>query len=619
MLLTQAIQDPAGQMAQNLQDLGLGELLTDNELQVIGGQQRLKNPFEIRAIGLNFDRDGSFRQLLRDSGFISNVNGVERIMGIAVGDEESASFLEYGRPGQRLTENQIAALKSLINNEILQGNTIIDTITNPESMAEKIAKLTKRHKSFSSPRQVSMAGRGLGDFLGVPSNQPLIEGAFRDTIHLFQPQAELLAARFGIDEALVSSVIQGPRFYQGADLMGESRSLIDYAMGEITPTEEADIRNLVQTAFANVSADSSNLTKEGVVDEFKSLVKNSTLPDELKNRVQNSLKQTEISVDGEFVINRVNLERSMTGWAETVNNVENDMRVGGVDSISTERYQDYLDAKAMLDTVAERTGTTRRTGGGMDDVYALRDDIDQIGFSGRVMYFDPRSGEKRFIKGRMRVRDLGSKISIATPDIMIKSEAGMEEFINFDIVSGTAGKTAARAPDIQTLLFHSDEFFDTVGGERTLPQVTLSYGQELTDELQQLQMSGIIPGKVKQRMLQDLRESGTAKFMRTFEPHKVSSKEKNREMVRRLNDAILTGNLTDPEVIGALSNYYRNEMFDQKSTRTLTDTGRKASRMLRIPKTPDYMAFDVSSEMSALQFEDSPRLLSGQRRFPRHT
>jgi len=606
-------------MAQNLQDLGLGELLADNELEVINGQQRLKNPFEIRAIGLNFDREGSFRQLLRDSGFISDVNGVERIMGIAVGDEESASFLEYGRPGQRLTENQIAALKSLINNEILQGNTIIDTITNPESMAEKIAKLTKRHKSFSSPRQVSMAGRGLGDFLGVPSDQPFIQGAFRDTIHLFQPQAELFAARFGIDQALVSSVIQGPRFYQGADLMGESQSLIDYAMGQITPTEEADIRNLVQTAFANVSADSANTTKEGVIDEFKSLVKNSTLPDELKNRVQNSLKQTEISVDGEFVINRVNLERSMMGWTKTVNNVENDMRVGGVDSISTERYQDYLDAKAMLDTVAERTGSAKRAGGGMDDVYALRDDIDQIGFSGRVMYFDPRSGEKRFIKGRMRVRDLGPKISIATPDIMIKSEAGMEEFINFDIVSGTGGKTAARAPDIQTLLFHSDEFFDTVGGERTLPQVTLSYGQELTDELQQLQMSGIIPGKVKQRMMQDLRESGTAKFMRTFEPHKVSSKEKNREMVRRLNDAILTGNLTDPEVIGAISNYYRNEMFDQKSTRTLTDTGRKASRMLRIPKTPDYMAFDVSSEMSALQFEDSPRLLSGRRRFPRHT
>lgn len=85
-------------------------------------------------------------------------------------------------------------------------------------------------------------------------------------------------------------------------------------------------------------------------------------------------------------------------------------------------------------------------------------------------------------------------------------------------------------------------------------------------------------------------------------------------MVRRLNDAILTGNLTDPEVIGALSNYYRNELYDQKTTRYITDTGRAGWGSLRIPKTPDYMAFDVSSEMSALQGAEVPLLLSGRTR-----
>lgn len=210
-LLEEAIQNPAGQMAQNLQDLGLGSLLDDTELTTINGRQRLKNPFEIRALGLNFDRDGSTRDKLRQSGFISEIDGVERIMGIAVGDEESASFLEYGRPGQRLTENQIATLKSLMGNEVIQGSVVAGNIADSVDMAEKIAKLTKRHKSFSSPRQVSVAGRGIAEFLGIPSNQPFDQGMFSNSIHLFQPQAELLAARFGISDSIVSNVLDGPR------------------------------------------------------------------------------------------------------------------------------------------------------------------------------------------------------------------------------------------------------------------------------------------------------------------------------------------------------------------------------------------------------------------------
>lgn len=609
MLLTQAVQDPGGQLANNLRDLGLGSLLDDTEMETIGGQQRLKNPFEIRALGLNFDREGSLRQKLRQSGFISEVDGVERIMGIAVGDEDSVSFLEYGRTGQRLTENQIAALKSLMGNEIIQGSIVAKNIAESVDMAEKIAKLTKRHKSFSSPRQVSIAGRGLADFLGIASNQPFDEGMFASSIHLFQPQAELLAARFNINDAIVSNVLQGPRFYDGVDLNEEARSLIDYAMGGINPGEEATLRTLVEQAFSSTASGGS------VVGTFESLVKdeviNGNISSQGAKRIENALKQMEISVDGEFVMNRANMEQNIRGWAETVNNVKEDMRTGGIDSISPERYQDYLDAQMMLSTVAEDTGTIRRGGGRIDTRYEMRSDIDKIGFSGRVMYHDPDSGEKRFIKGRMRIRDLPSNISIATPDIMIKKEAGMEEFINFDIVSGSGPKPRATAPDIQTILFHRDEFFDVTGQQVSLPQATLSYGEGLVDELREIQMTGIIPGKAKQRMLQDLEESGISRFMRTFEPHKVASKEKNREMVRRLNDAILTGNLTDPEVISHLSNYYRNELYDQKTSRILTDMGRTGMGTLRIPKTPDYMAFDVAAETAAMQFDESPRLLSG--------
>lgn len=407
--------------------------------------------------------------------------------------------------------------------------------------------------------------------------------------------------------------------------MEESRSLIDYAFGNnldevFDGTMDSAYRVQNNSIFRSLVEEAFNSTSPGgsVVKRLESLVEDQVTAGNISpgiaRQIENALKQMETSVDGEFVMNRVNLEGSIQGWARTVNNVQNDMRVGGIDSIAPERYQNYLDAQAMLSTVAEQTGTVRRGGGRRDAVYELRGDIDKIGFSGRVMYHDPVSGEKRFIKGRMRVRDLPGGIAIATPDIMIKKEAGMEEFINFDIVSGSSGKPRATAPDIQTLLFHRDEFFDTAGGDVTLPQTTLTYGQDVVAELQSIQASGIMPGKVKERMLQDLRESGMTKFMRTFEPHKVSSKEKNREMVRRLNDAILTGNLTDPEVIGALSNYYRNELYDQKTTRYLTDTGRAGMGTLRIPKTPDYMAFDVSSEISALQGEQGPLLLSGRTR-----
>jgi len=394
-------------------------------------------------------------------------------------------------------------------------------------------------------------------------------------------------------------------------------------MGGMSISEEATVRTLVEDAFTAIINEQTSPNKQyqgSVVAAFESLLQGQVTAGNISDpqalRIKNALKQMETSVDGEFVMNRVNLANNVRGWADTVNNVEDAMRRNGVDSIHPETYQQYLDAQAMLSTVAEQTGTvfnprriTRR-----EAVYELRGDLDRIGFSGRVMYYDPSSGEKKFIKGRMRVRDLPGGIAIAAPDIMIKKETKMEEFINFDIVSGSSAKPRATAPDIQTLLFHRDEFFDTAGGDVTLPQTTLTYGQDLVAELQSIQTSGIMPGKVKERMLQDLRESGLSKFMRTFEPHKASSKEKNREMVRRLNDAILTGNLTDPEVIGALSNYYRNELYDQKVTRYITDTGRAGMGSLRVPKTPDYMPFDISSEMSALQGKNVPRLLSGRTR-----
>lgn len=86
-------------------------------------------------------------------------------------------------------------------------------------------------------------------------------------------------------------------------------------------------------------------------------------------------------------------------------------------------------------------------------------------------------------------------------------------------------------------------------------------------------------------------------------------------MARRLHNAILGGNITDPEAIGELANYYRDAIYDEKTTSGTTLSGRFSDQLRqRLPKTPDYMAFDVSAEIPAMRAFDAPLLLSGRGR-----
>lgn len=115
--------------------------------------------------------------------------------------------------------------------------------------------------------------------------------------------------------------------------------------------------------------------------------------------------------------------------------------------------------------------------------------------------------------------------------------------------------------------------------------------------------------------MQDMSESGLSQFNRVFDPQKASSKVKNQEMARRLHNAILSGNITDPEVISELTNYYRNAIFDEKTVTGVNESGRISNFLkMRIPKTPDYMSFDVSAEIPAMRGFDAPLLLSGRGR-----
>ena len=501
--IIRGLQDPNGEEANALRRVGLGSLLDRSELFYENGNPRLRGAFEIRALRTSYELGTDPREKLRSlnmikysnpvTGEVFNEEGdglVETLMGLAVGDEEGFSFLEYGLPGQRLTEHQIATLKTLVGDEVLNVGTLVRKLGDEGGLEDIIGKLTKRQKSFTSPRQVSIAGQGIGDFLfgNAPqasqfTAQPEL---FGQSIHIFNPRAELLAARFGVDDALVGQIVGNFRFYEGANISQEAASLFDYTTGQLTTNQQNTLGQLAQQAFQEAADQNTD-----PVAVFEGLVNNSNLSQSLKNKVNASLKNMEISVDGEFVMNRVNLENSVNQWAQTVANVQNEInnRPAGMsveefmETYDHSRIQNFLDAKQMLETVGQEV----RDEDGIVTGYTLRSDIDKIGFSGRIMYID-ENGQKRFIKGRMRVGELPAGISVATPDIMIKKETAAEQFINFDIVSGT-GKKAASAPDIQTLLFHRQEFYDIDPNTLmpSLPQTTLSYGASMMDELQEIQ------------------------------------------------------------------------------------------------------------------------------------
>jgi hypothetical protein len=268
----------------------------------------------------------------------------------------------------------------------------------------------------------------------------------------------------------------------------------------------------------------------------------------------------------------------------------------------------YLSLRQMLRTVGQEV--TDKTGKVIG--HRLKDDIESYDFSPRVGFHNT-AGERKLIKGRGYISDdLPDDVGVLTPDIMIKTETGFEEFINFDITGGGKRPPDAIAPDFQMAVFHSGEFLETApDGSRVVPAMTRRYQQELQAELEQITRTGIIPANVRQRLIQDMESTSVDEFMAIYQPHKIGSKEKNKEMVRKINNAILENNVTDVDTISALSNYYRNQMFSQKTT----GQGIK-QRTVRIPNMPDLQRYNIESEASRLSGQPGEaRMLTGSRGF----
>jgi ribosomal protein S17E len=142
-------------------------------------------------------------------------------------------------------------------------------------------------------------------------------------------------------------------------------------------------------------------------------------------------------------------------------------------------------------------------------------------------------------------------------------------------------------------------------GRAALPNTTRAYISSLQDEMQEIFRTGHVPKHVREKILSNIEETHDEVFKLTFGKHKRSVTEMQREQAKRLNNALLSGNTSDPEVVNMITNYYRREMFSQKTS----GTGRGA-KTVRILKTPDLFRFDIEAEIPSLQGQNEPILLT---------
>jgi hypothetical protein len=329
----------------------------------------------------------------------------------------------------------------------------------------------------------------------------------------------------------------------------------------------------------------------------------------------------EVSVDGVFVVNKNHLEKYIIGDRDARGNIaryKSGPRRGRMSSDSLLQtyegfYMRYLEEGESMDTAAQQQMRDLRA---QIEAFATLDEREFTRADGtRGVRLDARmrdieslnarigvgEGPFAFLKGRGRiVEDLPDDVSIVIPDVMVKKETGFQEFLNFDVLD--ARSTEAVNPDLQMILFHREAFteFDAAGNAM-VPKVTTDYAKSQMDELDEILRTGIVPEKVRERVMQNLDETTRDAFNLTFGKHKAGSKYQNKELAKRLNNALISGNVTDPEVVNALTNYYRRQIFDETRTN---------NKRVRILKTPDLFRFDIEAEIPSLQGQDTPFLLA---------
>lgn len=336
-----------------------------------------------------------------------------------------------------------------------------------------------------------------------------------------------------------------------------------------------------------------------------------------------TLEKMEVSVDGVFVINKNHLEKYIIGDRDARGNIaryRSGPRRGRMSSDSLLQtyegfYMRYLEEGDTMDTAAQQQMRDLRA---QIEAFATLDEREFTRSDGtRGVRIDARmrdveslnarigvgDGPFSFLKGRGRiVEDLADDVSIVIPDIMVKPETGFQEFLNFDVLDPRS--TDAINPDLQMILFHREAFteFDATG-KAMVPKVTTDYAAGQMDQLDEILRTGIVPEKIRNTIMQDLQDSARDTFNLTFGKHKAGSRYQNKELARRLNDALISGNVSDPEVVNALTNYFRRQIFDETRTN---------NKRVRILKSPDLFRFDIEAEVPSLQGQNTPFLLASR-------
>ncbi len=640
-LLTAAKKRPNGREAKALEKLGLGHLVDDAVLKTVHGKQTVD--FEIRHMSIKSE-DGKIPDRFRVGGVADG-----EFAGIAVLSDDGANFLEYGLPGQKLKQTEIAALKSLIDAPIMSPFSLAAKFNDVESQT---MKLTKREKGYTSPRQFSISGKGIKDFLASGSGKATLADA---TLQV-DTRAELLTAALinkmegigGAGSASLVSELQSAyssmdyKFYHNFDLAQQEGLNILDSIVDPSKTSKADYRRLAdllkQAHEAHSNDIASGIKPIGVTKHFKDLVKKSAggvggISNKTLNGVNLTLDKMEVSVDGVFMVNKKHLESYILGDRDARGNLLRDKAGKTKGRLSNKKsllasyegyYMQYLeqgdamseaaqqqmrDLRAQIETfvnMGEPIEYTRADGTKAVRFNAVMRDTQSL--NARIGVDTPGLPNAfSFLKGRGRiVDDMADDVSIIIPDIMTKGETGFKEFINFDVLDGR--KTDAVNPDLQMLLFHRETFTEMSGDTPMVPKVTMDYARGQIAEMEEIFRSGSVPEQVRERMMQDFEKSFQETFNLTFGKHKAGARELNREMIKRINNDIINGNVTDPDVVNMITNYYRRQIFDTAYS------GRGANaRKVRILKAPDLFRFDIEAEIPSLQGQNEPFLLSRQK------
>jgi hypothetical protein len=264
-VLTEAKKNPRGATAKALRDLGLGEVLDGAQLKTYtrpGGRSFETVDFEIRAMSIDATK-GVGMDAFRVGG-----DSAGEMLGIASTTDDGFNFLEYGLPGQKMTQTQIAAIKSFVGSPRMSPYELAAKGGKEGGIESLVQKLTKRNRGYESPRQFSMSGTGVQKFLRGSGKATLA-----DATVMVDARAEMLTAALASKLNTSSTATKEQKsiannlttrynafsykFYHDADLAAAEGSNILDAILDPSKTNQktyTDIAKLMRTAHTRASS-----------------------------------------------------------------------------------------------------------------------------------------------------------------------------------------------------------------------------------------------------------------------------------------------------------------------------------------------------------------------------